>query len=142
MTRKYADGLPLARQEKDLGKAGRGTQPCYTGKLGHSVYSDLVEAAVPAHEAETSGRASHSCGRDRGAGAERRWKISHLPVPNVAVCHMKDSLTHDGQLEGVVVNGLSPASEVVHYGEYDCNKVLHFSIPFFSYSARQQKRCP
>ena len=45
MAKKYADGLPLARQEKIWAREGV-ELPCHHGQLGDPVRSNLAEARV------------------------------------------------------------------------------------------------
>lgn len=62
MTKKYVDGLPLARQEKIWARPGCGVEPCHAGQLGDPVYPNLAEATVPAYETGLAGRHRNSRG--------------------------------------------------------------------------------
>lgn len=54
MAKKYADGLPLARQEKIWAREGCGTEPYHHGQLGDPVQPDMVKAFIQAYEATSA----------------------------------------------------------------------------------------
>lgn len=56
MTKKYVDGVPLARQEKIWARQGvELSRATIHGQLGDPVCPELAEAAVQAYEAAASG---------------------------------------------------------------------------------------
>ena len=52
----------VGKAGEDLGKAGRGAEPCNFGQLGDPVYANLAEASVQAYEAAASDPVRDPCG--------------------------------------------------------------------------------
>ena len=59
MTKKYVDGLPLARQEKIWARQG-GAEQSHAGQLGNPNDQSLAETAIQAYEGSAAEGKAHS----------------------------------------------------------------------------------